>query len=70
MTDYGADVPAARRGDPEARDRLLTALIRETGLARRLLSSLLRIARLDQGDQLARSPVDVVELCRAELDRV
>jgi RNA polymerase sigma-70 factor, ECF subfamily len=26
VTDYGADVLAARRGDPEARDRLLAAL--------------------------------------------
>lgn len=59
-----------RTDDPEARDRLLAGLVRETGRTRRLLASLLQIARLDQGDAPARSPVDIVELCRAELERV
>jgi two-component system OmpR family sensor kinase len=59
-----------RTDDPAARDRLLISLVRETGRARRLLSSLLQIARLDQGAPPARSPVDIGELCRLELDRV
>jgi signal transduction histidine kinase len=54
-----------RTEDPEGRDRLLTSLVRETGRTRRLLTS-----RLDQGGAPARSPVDIVELCRAELERV
>ena len=59
-----------RTDDPEGRDRLLTTLVRETGRTRRLLSSLLQMARLDQGGAPARFPVDIVELCRAELERV
>src|SRR5919107_224224 len=34
-----------------------------------MLSGLLRIARLDQGGPPARAPVDVVELCRTEVER-
>jgi two-component system, OmpR family, sensor kinase len=59
-----------RTDDPGARDRLLAGLVRETGRTRRLLASLLQIARLDQGDPPARFPVDIFELCRAELERV
>jgi signal transduction histidine kinase len=58
-----------RADSPEVRDRLLATLVRETGRARRLLSALLHMARLDQGTAPARSPVDVVELCRAEVER-
>ena len=59
-----------RTDDAEGRDRLLTSLVRETGRTRRLLTSLLRIARLDQGGAPARQHVDIVELCRGELERV
>ena len=59
-----------RTDDPEGRDRLLTTLVRETGRTRRLLTSLLQMARLDQGGAPARFPVDIVELCRVELERV
>jgi signal transduction histidine kinase len=59
-----------RTDDPEGRDGLLASLVRETGRTRRLLASLLHIARLDQGEAPARFPVDIVELCRAELERV
>ena len=58
-----------RADSPEVRDRLLATLVRETGRTRRLLSALLRIARLDQGDPPTRSPVDIAELCRAEIER-
>ncbi len=59
-----------RTDDPEGRDRLMTGLVRETGRTRRLLTALLQIARLDQGGAPARFAVDIVELCRAELERV
>ena len=58
-----------RAESPEVRDRLLTTLVRETGRTRRLLSALLRIARLDEGDPPARSPVDLADLCRTEMER-
>jgi two-component system, OmpR family, sensor kinase len=59
-----------RTDDPEGRDRLLTSLVRETGRAGRLLTSLLQIARLDRGAAPAPFPVDIVALCRTELERV
>ncbi len=51
------------------RDRLLADLVRETSRAGRLLSSLLKLARLDQGRETAAEPVDIVALCDSELDR-
>ena len=44
-------------------------LVRETSRAGRLLTSLLQLARLDQGLDSAAEPVDVVALCESELDR-
>lgn len=49
--------------DPEERDDLLGAVVRETGRAGRLLAGLLRIARLNHGASLAPAPCDVVSLC-------
>lgn len=54
---------------PEERDRLLTHLVRETSRASRLVSSLLHIARLDQGAELVLQPCDVVTICDDEADR-
>ena len=51
------------------RDLLLADLVRETSRAGRLLTSLLQLARLDQGRELAPEPVDLVGLCESELDR-
>jgi signal transduction histidine kinase len=59
-----------RIDDPEGRDRLLTSLVRETGRTGRLLTSLLQVARLDRGAAPPRLPVDIVELCRTEVERV
>jgi signal transduction histidine kinase len=58
-----------RAESPKVHDRLLTTLVRETGRASRLLSALLRIARLDKGDPPTCSPVDLADLCRAEVER-
>ena len=54
---------------PEARDRLLADVVRETARASRLMQSLLRLARLDRGEGLSTRPSDLVALCRAEADR-
>ena len=53
----------------EDRDRLMADLVRETSRAGRLLTSLLQLARLDQGRELAPEPVNLVALCESELDR-
>ena len=59
-----------RPSAPGVRDELLGALVRETARAGRLISGLLRTARLHQGQELAPAPCDLVALCRAEADRV
>ncbi len=51
------------------RDRLMADLVRETSRAGRLVTSLLQLARLDQGRELAPDQVDLVALCDSELDR-
>lgn len=51
-------------------DRLLTLLVRETSRAGGLISSLLRVARLDQGVALQQEWVDVVALCAEEVGRL
>lgn len=60
----------ARDVDVESRERLLTNLLREAGRAGRLISELLRLARLDQGDAPTRQSWDVVSLCESELERI
>ena len=58
------------RGPPAVeRDGLLASLVREASRASRLISSLLHLARLDEGMPPVAKPVDVVEICRHELDR-
>lgn len=54
---------------PSERDRLLADLVRETSRASRLMTSLLKMARLDQGEELALAGCDLAELCRDEADR-
>ena len=56
--------------DPETREELLGALVRETARAGRLIGGLLRMARLNQGHELDRHPCDLVALCRQEVARV
>lgn len=58
------------RGVPqEAADELLASMVRETSRAARLVTSLLQMARLDQGQVLELEPCDVVAVCRDEVDR-
>lgn len=59
-------------GGPEdvERGRLLTDLVSQTARAARLLSSLLRVARLDEGEELQYRLADVVELVREVADRI
>jgi signal transduction histidine kinase len=60
-----------RGADPDDADRLLATMVRETSRAARLITSLLRIARLEQGVLGAPIvPVDVVPLCAAEVERL
>lgn len=58
-----------RGTDDHGRDRLLVDLVRETSRAGRLITRLLLLARLDQGEPLAPQPTDLAEICRSELDR-
>jgi signal transduction histidine kinase len=55
---------------PADAHELLATMVRETSRAGRLVSSLLQIARLDQQLPLVPGPVDVVELCRQEVERL
>jgi signal transduction histidine kinase len=56
--------------DHGARETLLANLGREARHSGRLLSSLLRIARLDQAEPMPTRAVDIVALCQAEIDRI
>ena len=61
---------ALLRGAPRAeRDTLLAAIARETARASRLMTGLLQMARLDQGEPLAPKRCDVVALCADEVER-
>lgn len=59
-----------RSAEPEDADRLLVTLVRETSRAAELISTLLHIARLDQGLPGEREPVDVVSLLSQEAERL
>jgi PAS domain S-box-containing protein len=52
------------------RDKLLATMVRETSRAGRLITALLRIARLDQGEPLPAGEVDLLALCRDEVERL
>lgn len=58
-----------RGAGPDQRDRLLADLVRETARASRLMTSLLRLARLDKGGPLTWEPTDLVDLCTSETER-
>ena len=58
-----------REDDPEARDQLMGNLVRETGRAGRLLSALLRMARLEQERPPDRLTVDLREIIESEAER-
>lgn len=59
-----------RGAGPEDADRLLVTMVRETSHAARLISTLLHMARLDQGVPPRREPVDIVALCASEVERL
>jgi signal transduction histidine kinase len=56
-------------GATSQQERLLVNLSREADRAGRLLSSLLQMARVDQGEVGVPQPLDIVELCQGEVDR-
>lgn len=58
-----------RGGERSEQDRLLSDLVRETARASRLLTSLLRMASLDEGESLAPVPCNLVSICADEVDR-
>ncbi|WP_336921292.1 PAS domain-containing sensor histidine kinase [Aquipuribacter sp. SD81] len=71
MAGIRASAEALLRGvGGEDADRLLVTLVRETSRAARLIASLLRVARLDRGVELASEDVDLVALCRADAERL
>lgn len=59
-----------RDPDQPQREQLLSNLAREAARAGRLVSSLLRIAHLDQSTTPTRSRIDVVDLITAEITRI
>lgn len=59
-----------REAPGPAQDRLLADLARETTRAARLMSGLLQVARLDQGQAISPRPSDLVGLCTTEAVRV
>lgn len=58
-----------RGADPPDRTRLLADVVRETARASRVLTLLLQVARLDEGEPISPSPCNVVGLCADEIDR-
>jgi two-component system, OmpR family, sensor kinase len=58
-----------REPDPRVRDRLMSNLVREAARANRLLTSLLTMARLDQGRPPDLRPADLSEVCNDEVAR-
>lgn len=55
-------------GDPTVRDRLLGNIVHETARAGRLMKSMLRMARIDQGEPVHRAPVDIAALCENTIE--
>ena len=58
------------QGASHEQEDLLSALVQETGRAGRLVTALLRMARLDQGEIPLREASDVRQLCRREVERM
>ena len=54
--------------DPLSRDRLLANVVRETARASRLITALLRMARLEH-EEVRRVSTDLIELCGEEIER-
>jgi two-component system, OmpR family, sensor kinase len=58
-----------RESDPRVRDRLMSNLVREAARSNRLLTSLLTMARLDQGRPPEVRPTDLADICHDEVAR-
>lgn len=58
-----------RATDERDRDALLADLVRETARAGRLINSLLRLARVDQGARSEPEKCDIAALCRSVVER-
>jgi two-component system OmpR family sensor kinase len=56
-------------GTPEERERLLGNLVRETTRVTRMVNGLLRVSKLDLDTGLLLQSVDLVDLCRREVER-
>lgn len=54
--------------DLESRDRLLANVVRETARASRLITALLRMARLER-EQVRRVPTNLLDVCGQEVER-
>lgn len=70
MTGVMASAEALLRGAaPALRDELLANLVRETSRAARLISDLLKLARVEEGSPLQATHLDFIALCRDEMSR-
>ncbi|TXR55120.1 sensor histidine kinase [Quadrisphaera setariae] len=71
LAGFQASAENLLRADPdrEERERALAAMVRESTRASRLVGDLLTAARLEEGVELQRAEVDVVELARQEVER-
>lgn len=70
ITSLRASAETLLRGaDPDERDRLLGAVVRETTRASRLMSGLLHMARLNHGRKIVCEPCDLLALCQEEAER-
>ena len=70
LTGIHASAEALLRGAPPAlRDTLLANVVRETSRSAHLISDLLKLARLDEGEPLHTAPLDLVGVCRDEISR-
>ena len=58
-----------RGADPNSRERLLVEIALETARVSRLVDRLLRIARLEQGEQLTLHSRNIVDVCQDEVER-
>lgn len=70
LTGIHASAEALLRGAPPSlRDTLLANVVRETSRSAQLISDLLKLARLDEGEPLQPTALDLVALCRDEISR-
>jgi signal transduction histidine kinase len=70
LTGIHASAEALLRGaPPPVRDSLLANVVRETSRSAQLISDLLKLARLDEGERLQPAALDLVALCRDEISR-